>query len=192
MNLESELEALLFVADCPASLDTLAEVLQQPEHVVAKALEDYGARLAQGSALQLIRVAGGYQLTTHPRHADVVTRFLKPQKSSLGKSQMETLAVVAYNQPITMAEIDHIRGAQSDYSLKQLLEKRLIKEAGRRPTPGRPILYKTTQQFLHIFQMNTLSDLPVLPSEAGEVGTGAQPALPEMAESHAASESEVT
>lgn len=183
MNLDSELEALLFVADAPVSLDALASVLERPEHLVAKAIEEYGSRLAQGSALQLVRVAGGYQLTTHPRHADLVTRFLKPHKSALGRSQMETLAVVAYNQPITMAEIDQIRGAQSDYSIKQLLEKRLIKEAGRKPTPGRPILYKTTQQFLHKFQMNALSELPALPSGAGEVGSGSQPALPEMAES---------
>ena len=119
-------------------------------------------------------------------------RFLKPQRSSLTRSQMETLAVVAYNQPITLAEIDQIRGVQSDYSVRQLLEKRLVKEAGRRPTPGRPNLYKTTQQFLHKFQMNALSELPDLPNSAGVVDPGAQPALPEIVLEPGTGDSEVT
>lgn len=136
--------------------------LEVPEGVVEQGLELLGARLAQSGGLQLIRIAGGYQLCTKPEHAQAVTRFLKPQKQRLGRSLMEVLAIVAYKQPITIAEIDTIRGVQSDYSLRALLERRLVREVGRKHTPGRPMLYGTTQQFLHLFGLNDLKELPEL------------------------------
>lgn len=126
------------------------------------ALATLGSRLDQWSSLQLVEIAGGYQLCTRPQLADLVSRYLKPQKQRLSRSIMEVLAIVAYRQPITMAEVDQIRGVQSDYGIRQLLERRLVKEVGRRPTPGRPVLYGTTQQFLHQFNLKAIDELPVL------------------------------
>lgn len=172
MSLIRELEAVLFVSDSPVPLGALASALDAPEEDVRVALEKLGASLQQGSALQLIRIAGGFQLCTQPAFADVVARFLKPSKQRLSRSLMEVLAIVAYRQPVTMAEIDAVRGVQSDYGLKALMDRRLVREVGRKHSPGRPLLYGTTQQFLHQFNLNDLSQLPKLDVE--------QPQLPHM------------
>jgi len=175
MSTVHALEALLFVADAPVSLTTLSESLGVPEGVIEQGLEVLGARLSQSGAIQLVRIAGGYQLCTKPEFAETVSRFLRPQKQRLGKSLLEVLAIVAYRQPITTAEIDHVRGVQSDYSLRALLERRLVREVGRKSTPGRPVLYGTTQQFLHLFGLNELSELPDIGTEM--LASEAQPAL---------------
>ncbi|MBX7133533.1 MAG: SMC-Scp complex subunit ScpB [Fimbriimonadaceae bacterium] len=172
MSLVRRLEAVLFVTDTPVPLSALAEALEVSESDAREGLEKLGASLQHGSALQLVRIAGGYQLCTQPGFADVVARFLKPSKQRLSRSLMEVLAIVAYRQPVTMAEIDAVRGVQSDYGLKQLVERRLVREVGRKHTPGRPLLYGTTQQFLHQFNLNDLSQLPRLDVE--------QPQLPHM------------
>jgi segregation and condensation protein B len=176
-------EALLFVADSPATPEELAQAIEAPVYAVEEALEKLGGRLTHGSSLQLVRIAGGYQICTKGEYAEVVTRFLKPQKHRLSRSLMEVLAIVAYKQPITSAEIDAIRGVQSDYGLRQLVDKRLVCEVGRKSAPGRPVLYGTTQQFLHLFNLNDLAELPEVNLErAGIVPVGAdaepeQPAL---------------
>lgn len=159
-------------------MTSLARALEVPEGVVEQGLEMLGARLSQASSLQLVRIAGGYQLCTKPEFAESVTRFLKPQKQRLSRSLMEVLAIVAYRQPITIAEIDTVRGVQSDYSLRALMERRLVREVGRRHTPGRPMLYGTTQQFLHLFGLNDLKELPELSIEPPTLEDQAeQPAL---------------
>jgi len=142
--------------------EALAEALDASPSDVLGAIETLSQKLDHQSALQVVEIAGGYQLATRPVLAEVVTRFLKPQKQRLSRSVMEVLAIIAYRQPITLAEIEMIRGVQSDYGVRSLLERRLIKVSGKRMTPGRPWLYATTQQFLHQFNLRQLSDLPEL------------------------------
>lgn len=156
---------------------------------VEEALEKLGGKFHHTSALQLVRIAGGYQLCTKPDYASVVSKFLQPQPHKLSRSLMEVLAVVAYRQPITVAEIEEVRGVSSEYGLRQLVEKRLVCDVGRKHSPGRPVLYGTTQQFLHTFNLQSLEDLPTLDIDQkllGEaVGTDQpadQPSLPETTE----------
>lgn len=162
MKIVEQAEAILFVADAPVSLNQLARSLDATEGQVEQALEVLQHRYEERGALQLVKLAGGYQMGTKPEFAELVGSFLKPQRSKLSRSLMEVLAIVAYRQPITMAEIETIRGVQSDYSVRGLLDRRLIQEVGRRTTPGRPVLYGTGKQFLHHFQLNDLSELPQL------------------------------
>lgn len=162
MSVLRSVEALLFVAETPATAEEMAAAIGVPTFEVEDALEKLGGRLTHNSPLQLVRIAGGYQICTKPEYAEVVTKFLQPQKHKLSRSLMEVLAIVAYKQPVTMAEIDEIRGVQSDYGLRQLVEKRLVGELGRKAAPGRPVLYGTTQQFLHVFNLDSLADLPDL------------------------------
>jgi len=170
MEIVDSVMALLFVADEPVPGDLLARVLNVAEGQVEQAVEILQARLSEGGPLQVIRLAGGWQLCTRPECAEIVAAFLKPQRQRLGRSLMEVLAIVAYRQPITMAEIDAARGVQSDYSLRQLLERRLVEEVGRKQSPGRPVLYGTTQQFLHQFGLNSIQDLPPLSAELMDLG----------------------
>jgi segregation and condensation protein B len=158
--LVEQVEAILFVADSPVSLASLARALDVTEGQAEAALEVLQQRLDERSAVQVVKLAGGYQLSTRPEFADLIGSFLKPQRSKLSRSLLEVLAIVAYKQPITMAEIETIRGVQSDYAIRGLLDRRLIQEVGRRPTPGRPILLGTSKQFLHHFHLNDLSELP--------------------------------
>lgn len=174
--------ALLFVADSPTTVSTLASTLSYTEGQVEQALELLEKRLRKQGPLQLVKLAGGYQISTRQEYAEIVSAFLKPQRQRLSRSLMEVLAIIAYRQPLTMAEIDAIRGVQSDYSVRSLMERRLVEEVGRRPTPGRPLLYGTSAQFLHQFNMNDLSQLPplevaaALPQPEGE--DGGLPTLP--------------
>jgi len=162
MDIVDTLEALLFVTDSPVTLAQMAVPLELTEGQVEQALEILHERLDARGSLQLVQIAGGYQLCTKPHFADAIAAFLKPQRQKLSRSLMEVLAIVAYKQPITQAEVDQIRGVQSDYGVRSLLERRLIQEAGRKQTAGRPFLYTTTQQFLHQFNLNDLSMLPPL------------------------------
>lgn len=168
------------MADTPVPLSTLAESVSASEEEVEEALRQLGSSLQHGSSLQIVRIAGGYQLCTQPTYAEVVAKFLKPAKQRLSRSLMEVLAIIAYRQPVTVAEIEVVRGVQSDYSIRQLVDRRLVKEVGRRHTPGRPVLYGTTQQFLHQFNLDDLSQLPKLEN--------AQPPLPHMEEEAAGDE----
>lgn len=161
-NLVELLEALLFVSSAPASPAELARALNLTEGQVEQGLELLGERLRQSGAIELTAIAGGYQLCTKPEFAAPIAQFLKPDRSRLSRALLEVLAVVAYRQPVAVSEIDEIRGVASEYSVRALVERRLIKEVGRKQTPGRPILYGTTQQFLHQFNMNDLEELPKL------------------------------
>ncbi len=165
MTLVDVLEALLFVADGPVALDDLAHACDAKKIEVEASLSELGSRMAASGPLQLVRIAGGYQVCTKPECADAITRFLKPQRQRLTRSALEVLAIVAYRQPITTGEIEKIRGVQSDYALRSLVEKDLIYEVDRMATPGRPILYGTTDQFLHIFSLNDLDELPPIQGE---------------------------
>ena len=166
MNLVDQLEALLFVSEAPAKLNDLARTLDMAEGQVEQGLEVLSERLDKTGALKCIKIAGGYQLATKAEFADLVGIYMKPQKQRLSRSIMEVLAIVAYKQPITNGEIEVIRGVQSDYGLRILQERNLICEVGRKATPGRPMLFGTTQQFLHQFNLEALTQLPQLEVDA--------------------------
>lgn len=173
MSLSAALEAILFVADSPVALQDLADAVEASVAETEKALEDLSERFRKNSGLQLVRIAGGYQICTKQDHAEAIGRFLKPQKQRLSRSALEVLAIVAYRQPLTSNEIDIVRGVQSDHAIRTLVEKNLIEEIERKQTPGRPILYGTTQHFLHQFNLNDLNELPPLDEgqpELQEVG----------------------
>lgn len=153
-------EALLFVAPAPVSIAELSEAMGASEDEVSAGIDYLTARLKEFGGLQVAKIAGGYQLCTKTQFAEAIANLLKPQKKRLGRSALEVMAIIAYKQPITALEIFLIRGVQSDYSLKVLIDLGLIQELERKQAPGRPILYGTTQQFLHQFNLNELSDLP--------------------------------
>jgi segregation and condensation protein B len=173
VSLVDSLEAILFASDAPVAVDGLARACGVTTGQAEQALEVLGERL-QGTALDLVEIAGGFQLCTRAEHAELIANFLKPQRQRLSRSLLEVLAVIAYRQPITMGEIEAVRGVQSDYSVRALLERRLIREVGRRHAPGRPLLYGTTQQFLHQFNLKSLDDMPPLESAAQIVPEAAQ------------------
>ncbi len=171
-RLSQALECLLFVATEPVPMKTLVEVLREEEAQLQSALCLLEERL-QSSGLQVVQVAGGYQLCTRPEFAEVVARYLQPQPTKLSRAALETVAIIAYRQPITLPEIEAIRGVQSDGVVRTLLQRGLIQEVGRKQTAGRPVLYGTTPQFLHYFGLNSLDELPEL--EEFNAGEGNQP-----------------
>jgi len=155
------LECLLFVAREPVPPERLAQVLNLSLTELEAALE--GLRQAlEGRGLQILTIAGGYRLGTRPEYAEVVEAFLTPPPTRLSDSALETLAIVAYRQPITRPEIEAIRGVSSHATLQTLLERGLVIIQGRKPAPGRPLQYGTTQKFLDHFGLHDLSDLPEL------------------------------
>jgi segregation and condensation protein B len=162
------LETLLFVAADPVTPQQVARAVMIEEAEAQAALEAMRGDYGRESGLQVVRVAGGYQLRTRPEYAEYVTRFLQPDPQRLSRQALETLAVVAYQQPITQPEIDALRGVSSSGVLKTLLERGLICEAGRKETPGRPILYSTTPDFLKHFGLCDLNELPNLEEAARE------------------------
>ncbi len=175
MNLLDSLHALLFVADAPVGSERLAATLGITEGQVEQGLEVLGERMEGGGPLHLVRLAGGWQLATRPEYAPLVGAFLKPQAGRLGRSLLETLAVVAYRQPATVAEIEAVRGVDSSYAIRGLLERGLVIEAGRRRGPGRPAQYATGAQFLHAFGLDSLAGLPPLDEGAApSLGIGAE------------------
>jgi segregation and condensation protein B len=164
-ELKPILEAVIFVASEPVTEEELARLLPDvAREDVKAALEalrrDYDA---EGRGLELWRIAGGYQLRTRPEYQDYIRRYLKTRPSArLSMAALETLAVIAYKQPITLPEIQEIRGVNSARAVKTLLEKRLIEPKGRKPVVGRPILYGTSREFLIHFGLNDLSELPTI------------------------------
>jgi len=166
VDLPPLLEAYLFVATEPVQPAEIGRLLNIEAAAVEEALEDVANAYARriNSGLHIVRIAGGYQMATRPALAEGVARLLAApgQKSRLSKPALETLAIIAYQQPVTQAEIEAVRGVNADGVLKTLTERRLIQETGRKEVPGRPILYGTTPDFLHYFGLNTLEDLPPL------------------------------
>ena len=163
-ELIAALEAILFANGESVSSDILQEILV----IDAASLAELTAAYAQGlderhSGLQLQQVAGGWQLVTRSKYYSYVERLSEERDKRLSPAAMETLSIVAFKQPITKQEIEHIRGVRIEKIMAKLLEMDLIRELGRRETIGRPILYGTTDTFLQCFGLNTLSDLPELP-----------------------------
>lgn len=162
-DLKSVLHALLFVADAPLSVATLCEATDAPAEAVEAALQTLQAELNAQGAIQLVQLAGGYQLATKPNYAPYIARLLNPPQKRLSKAALETLAIIAYEQPITQAQIDALRGVDSSHTVRQLLARGLIQELGHKDAPGKPVLYGVTPQFLHYFGLNSLEELPEKP-----------------------------
>ena len=162
MSLETRIEALLFVSSAPVTVGQLSTTLEIPSRRVQKILEQLGKSL-QNRGIRLQKYGSEYQLTTAPELANDVERFLTLEEtSSLSRAALEALAIIAYQQPVTRPQIDSIRGVNSDSVLRTLLRFGLIEETGRSASPGRPILYGTTSQFLQYFGLVALEELPPL------------------------------
>jgi segregation and condensation protein B len=154
------IEALLISTDAPLTLHRIAEVVQIPEEEIKKCIDELNNEYrAAERSFEIKEIAGGFQIYTLPRYADWVGA-LHERKSRLSRAALETLAVIAYHQPITRAEIEKVRGVDSTWVLDTLLQKGLIKTCGRLAVPGRPIRYGTSKEFLRYFGINDISDLP--------------------------------
>jgi segregation and condensation protein B len=164
-ELKGALEAIIYAADEPATLDQIANAVGEEKMVVRAALDEMIAGYAgEERGMEIRAVAGGYRFYTKPQHHDVVRRFIKSLRPPLRLTMpaLETLAVISYRQPVTGPEIQEIRGVNVSGVIKTLLEKRLITTAGRKAVMGRPILYRTSKEFLMRFGLSDLDELPSL------------------------------
>jgi segregation and condensation protein B len=161
-ELKSITEALIFVADEPINAKMIADVAKVDRSAVEKAIAELTADYeAAKGGLQLREIAGGWQIATRPEFHEHVRAYLKSKPSAkLSLASLETLAVIAYKQPVTVPEILEIRGVQSPSAIKTLLDKRLIVAKGRKETVGRPMMYGTSKEFLIQFGLKDLSELP--------------------------------
>ena len=159
------LEAIIYAADEPATTEQLANALGEEKLAVQASLDELVASYAaEERGIEIRAVAGGYKMYTKPQHHDVVRRFIKSLRPPLRLSMpaLETLAVIAYKQPVTSPEISEIRGVNTSGVISTLLDKHLITTAGRKEVMGRPILYKTSKEFLMRFGLSDLEELPSL------------------------------
>jgi segregation and condensation protein B len=163
-TLKSIVESLLFVAEGPLILQRLVEVIEGADKgEIIAALEQIRTDLESNRrGVRLVEVAGGYQLRTPKENADWVKKFLGGRPARMGRATLETLAIVAYRQPVTKAEIEAIRGVDVDGVVNTLMERSLIRAVGRKDVPGRPFLFGTTPEFLQLFNLKDLSELPTL------------------------------
>ncbi len=181
-TLSGRIEAILFVAGEPVRVEELAKALnvtvRQVENEINKLRDEYDFH-QRGFTLK--RFGHQVQLATRALYATDVVHLLQPvQKQSLTQAAMETLAVIAYKQPVTRAEVEQVRGVKCDYSIQSLTKKELIMEVGRKETLGRPILYGTTENFLAHFGLSTLGDLPPMPEVPTEEKSDADIDVPEL------------
>ena len=159
------LEAILYVTDEPLTVEQLAKGLEWPKEEVEALIAELVAEYQRPErGVEVRAVAGGYKVSTKPEHHEAVRRFVKTLKQPVKLSipALETLAVVAYKQPVTLPEIQEIRGVNAAGVIRTLLDRKLITTAGRKQVIGRPILYKTTREFLLQFGLNDLAELPTL------------------------------
>lgn len=164
--MKSIIEGLLFISgDEGLTVAELVSILEERTDVIVAAISGLKQEMVeQRRGLQIVEIAGAYQLTTIPDHAPYLERLAtSPLRTSLSQASLETLSIIAYRQPITRVMIEEIRGVKSDRALHTLVSKDLIQEVGRAETIGRPILYGTTNMFLHYFGLRSLDDLPELP-----------------------------
>ena len=169
-DLENIVESLLFVTDEPLTIDRLKKILDftgtSEIQQVLNNLKDYYENRKGG--FYLSEVAGGYQFRTRFEYTEWLKRLIQPNPLRLSKPAMETLAIVAYKQPVMRSDIEHIRGVDCGGILRMLMKRKLVRVLGRKEIPGRPLIYATTKQFLEIFELKDLKDLPT-PQEIQEL-----------------------
>lgn len=163
-EVKSIIESILFIAGEPLTIDALKDIVEldipEIERLVNELISEYSLK---NSGLFILEVAGGVQMVTNPASAPWIKKLLATAvPTRLSQQSLETLAIIAYKQPIIKAEIEAIRGVNSDGVVKTLLERRLIKILGRKEVPGRPLMYGTTKDFLQSFGLKDLSELPTL------------------------------
>jgi segregation and condensation protein B len=179
-ELKNALECLLFVSDEPLTAAKAAQIVERSESETKKALDELAEDLrSQERGIQLRQVAGGYRFYTHPAYAPQVEKLIVSWDTRrLTQATLETLAIIAYKQPVTKVSINAVRGVNSDGAVASLSAKGLIKEMGREKSPGNPILYGTSRLFLEKFGLSSIKDLPPLadfepnPSARGDIEAG--------------------
>jgi segregation and condensation protein B len=180
-KLRSILESLLFLSEKPVPLARFVEIVAEwPEAEIKAALEEIRAERSQeSSGVELKEVAGGWQFRTKADNSPWIFKLSKSRPVRLSRAALETLAIVAYRQPVTRPEVDEIRGVDSGPVLRNLLERNLVKILGKREEPGNPLIYGTTREFLEFFGLNTLNDLPSL-REYTELGDESREKLEQL------------
>ncbi len=173
MNLDSEtalLETVLFLESEPQTVESLARIAQFSEDVIAECLERLKEKyMSADSGIELSQILGGWLLTPKKECFDLVKeRYGKKNEGRLSKAAIETLAIIAYSQPITRAEIESIRHVSADNMMRILLERKFIKEVGKKDIPGKPVQYGTTKEFLEFFHLQSIADLPQLDEKESE------------------------
>ncbi len=166
-RIKASVEALLFVASEPLETKRIAKLVDEDEKAVALAIQQLEGEYEQRGVV-VREAGGGYRFATSPLVRAAVEAYLLPPKTTLSPQSLETLAIVAHNQPVTKSEIEAIRGVNSDSVVSTLLDRNLILEAGRKDVVGRPVLYETTPLFLESFGLRSLDDLPPLELEPGQ------------------------
>jgi segregation and condensation protein B len=161
---KSMLEALLFLSGEPVETGELKKATGVPETDLKELLEELMSEYAErGGGVLIGKIAGGYQMVTNPDHTEWASKLKgAARKQKLSLAALETLAIIAYRQPLTKAEVEELRGVNADGVLKALLDKHLIRIVGKKEAPGKPILYGTTREFLQYFGLNDLTELPTL------------------------------
>jgi len=161
-ELKHIIEALLFVTDTPLSIGRLKQIVSSAgTRDIRLAMDNLTCEYEnRKGGFYLAQVAGGYQIRTRPEYAKWVKGLIQPNPNRLSKPALETLAIIAYKQPIIRSDIEHVRGVDCGGVLRMLLEKNFIRILGRKEIPGRPLIYATTRKFLEVFDLNDLNDLP--------------------------------
>ncbi len=165
-KLQRQIEALLFVASEALSIKELAKLTGAEQSDVTVALQKIDADFAYRGVV-LREIAGGYRFASAPAAREAVEAYLLPPKTNLSPAALETLAIAAYLQPVTKGDIEGIRGVSADSVIATLLDRRFLTESGRKDVPGRPIVYKTTDEFLETFGLRSLDELPPVDVDAG-------------------------
>lgn len=162
-EIKAAVEAILFTRSEPVSMEKLVEALDIPLVDLKEILQEMIVEYNQGKrGIQILKSDEGYIMCTKPEYSDILTRMVQPVKKRLSHASLETLAIVAYRQPITRAEIESIRGVRSDKIINHLLDQGLIKEAGPKEAVGKPMLYATGEEFLRLFGLSSLKELPII------------------------------
>jgi segregation and condensation protein B len=170
-DLKNIIESLLFVAEDPLTIDRLKNILayedtKEIRQAMQGLSDDYEARKG---GFYLREVAGGFQIRTRPEYTQWIKRMIRPHPVRLSKAALETLAIIAYKQPLIRSDIEHIRGVDCGGIIRMLLARKLIRVLGRKEIPGRPLIYATTKHFLEVFDLKDLKDLPT-PKEIEAMG----------------------
>jgi segregation and condensation protein B len=164
ISLKQIVESIVFVSDSPLTLDRLCSILEEFEREeIREAIAAVTAECREsGRGVELVLVAGGYQFRSRPELADYIRRLKRVKPARFSPSSLETLAIIAYRQPVTRAEIEYLRGVDSGGILKSLLDKKLIRIIGKKDIPGKPLIYGTTREFMETFNLKDLASLPTL------------------------------